>query len=56
MRSAVHLQKMKKVLDKPWRRWYIIKAVTEKQKCHGETEKTLTKKEKYFLDKGEKLC
>lgn len=50
MRSAVHLQKMKKVLDKPWRQWYIIKAVTEKQK------KTLTKKEKYFLDKGEKLC
>lgn len=43
-------KKMKKVLDKPGRRWYIIKDVTEKQK------KTLTKKEKYFLDKGEKLC
>lgn len=42
-------KKMKKVLDKPWRRWYIIKAVTEKQK------KRWRKKKNIFLTKA-KSC
>ena len=42
-------KKMKKALDKPWRRWYIIKAVTEKQK------KRWRKKKNIFLTKA-KSC
>ena len=42
-------KKMKKVLDKPGRRWYIIKAVTEKQK------KRWRKKKNIFLTKA-KSC
>lgn len=42
-------KKMKKVLDKPWGRWYIIKAVTEKQK------KRWRKKKNIFLTKA-KSC